>query len=142
MTTGRLPALAAGFALAARFALVPGLPALAHHSFAAEYDSEKRVTITGKVLSVEWVNPHGWIHVAAIGPEGKVLDWACELGAPNGLYREGWSKNSVSKGDTVTVKGYLAKNGSPTINAVIITTAEGKRLFAGSSQGNDESVPK
>jgi hypothetical protein len=133
---GRLLVFAVGLGLLA------AVPARAHHSFAAEYDSEKRVTISGKVLSVEFVNPHAWIHVAAVGPEGKVLDWACEFASPNGLYREGWNKNSVNKGDTVTIKGYLAKNGSPTINAVIITTADGKRLFAGSSQGNDDGVPK
>lgn len=122
---------------AASFALVTAaLPALAHHSFAAEYDSEKRITITGKVLSVELVNPHSWIHVEAAGPDGKVQDWACEFGPPNGLYRNGWTKKSVSIGDTITVAGSLAKNGSPTINANNIMTSDGKRLFAGSSEGN------
>ena len=111
-------------------------PLLAHHSFAAEYDSEKRITISGKVLSVELVNPHSWIHVEAAGPDGKVLDWACEFGPPNGLYRNGWNKTSVKVGDTITVAGSLAKNGSPTINANNIQTADGKRLFAGSSEGN------
>jgi len=112
-------------------------PIWAHHSFAAEYDSEKRITITGKVLSVELVNPHSWIHVMAAGPDGKMQDWACEFGLPNGLYRNGWTKKSVSVGDTLTVAGSLAKNGSPTINANNIMTSDGKRLFAGSSQGND-----
>ena len=127
----------ASVALAAGALLVAALPVLAHHSFAAEYDAEKRITITGKVLSVELINPHSWIHVEAAGPDGKVQDWACEFGPPNGLYRNGWNKNSVSKGDTVTIDGSLAKNGSPTINASRITTADGKRLFAGSSQGNE-----
>jgi hypothetical protein len=112
-------------------------PVWAHHSFAAEYDSEKRITITGKVLSVELVNPHSWIHVMAAGPDGKMQDWACEFGPPNGLYRNGWTKKSVSVGDTLTVAGSLAKNGSPTINANNIMTSDGKRLFAGSSQGNE-----
>ena len=111
-------------------------PVMAHHSFAAEYDSEKRITITGKVLSVELVNPHSWIHVEAAGPDGKVQDWACEFGPPNGLYRNGWTKSSVKVGETITVAGSLAKNGSATINANNIQTAEGKRLFAGSSEGN------
>ena len=111
-------------------------PLLAHHSFAAEYDSDKKITITGKVLSVELVNPHSWIHVEASGPDGKTQNWACEFGPPNGLYRNGWNKTSVKVGDTITVAGSLAKNGSPTINANNIMTSDGKRLFAGSSEGN------
>jgi hypothetical protein len=120
------------------------LPAWAHHSFAAEYDSDKKVTLTGKVLKVELVNPHSWIHVMAAGPDGKMQDWACEFGPPNGLYRNGWNKTSVKEGDTVTISGSLAKNGSATVNASQITTTDGKRLFAGSSQGNDtgEGAPK
>ncbi len=134
---GKFAVIAAGLGLVAI-----AVPAMAHHSFAAEYDSEKRITITGKVLSVELVNPHSWIHVEAAGPDGKLIDWACEFGPPNGLYRNGWNKTSVSKGDTVTIAGSLAKNGSPTINASAITTAEGKRLFAGSSEGNNNGAPK
>ena len=128
----RLAWLASGIGL-----LAAAAPLMAHHSFAAEYDSEKRITITGKVLSVELVNPHSWIHVEAAGPDGKVQDWACEFGPPNGLYRNGWNKTSVKIGDTITVAGSLAKNGSPTINANNIQTADGKRLFAGSSEGNN-----
>jgi hypothetical protein len=130
-------------ALAAAVTLSSGLPALAHHSFAAEYDSDKKITITGKVVSVELVNPHSWLHVEATGPDGTVKDWACEFGPPNGLYRNGWTKKSVNKGDMVTINGSLAKNGSATINASQITTADGKRLFAGSSQGAAEgTAPK
>jgi hypothetical protein len=113
------------------------LRAFAHHSFAAEYDADKKITITGKVVSVELVNPHSWLHVEATGPDGTVKDWACEFGPPNGLYRNGWTKKSVNKGDMVTINGSLAKNGSATINASQITTADGKRLFAGSSQGQE-----
>jgi hypothetical protein len=122
--------------------LVAITPVRGHHSFAAEYDSEKRITITGKVLSVELVNPHSWIHVQAAGPDGKVQDWACEFGPPNGLYRNGWNKTSVKVGDSITVAGSLAKNGSPTINANNIQTADGKRLFAGSSEGNAAGAGK
>jgi hypothetical protein len=123
--------------------LVAGaLPLLAHHSFAAEYDSDKKITITGKVLSVELVNPHSWIHVMAAGPDGKMQDWACEFGPPNGLYRNGWNKTSVKVGDMLTVAGSLAKNGSATINANNIQTADGKRLFAGSSEGNTAGAGK
>jgi hypothetical protein len=128
----RLASLTAGTGL-----LLAGLPARAHHSFAAEYDSDKKITLSGKVLKVELVNPHSWIHVMAAGPDGKMQDWACEFGPPNGLYRNGWNKTSVKEGDTVTINGSLAKNGSATVNASQITTSDGKRLFAGSSQGND-----
>jgi hypothetical protein len=128
--------------LVAGFGLLAAAPLVAHHSFAAEYDSEKRITITGKVLSVELVNPHSWIHVEGAGPDGKVQDWACEFGPPNGLYRNGWNKTSVKVGDTITVSGSLAKNGSPTINANNIRTADGKRLFAGSSEGNAAGAEK
>ena len=124
-------------ALLGSFGLLAALaPLSAHHSFAAEYDADKRITISGKVLSVELVNPHSWIHVQAT-VDGKTQDWACEFGPPNGLYRNGWNKTSVKVGDAITVAGSLAKNGSATINANNITTADGKRLFAGSSQGND-----
>ena len=128
--------------LAAGFGLLAAAPLVAHHSFAAEYDSEKRITITGKVLSVELVNPHSWIHVEAAGPDGKVQNRACEFGPPNGLYRNGWNKTSVKVGDTITVAGSLAKNGSPTLNANNIKTADGKRLFAGSSEGNAAGAEK
>jgi Family of unknown function (DUF6152) len=111
------------------------LPSRAHHSFAAEYDADKKITITGKVTRVELVNPHAWIYVEGAGPDGKVQEWACEFGSPNGLYRNGWNKTSVRTGDTVSIGGSLAKNGSPTINANSITTADGHRLFTGSSQG-------
>jgi hypothetical protein len=137
MKTTPLAVWAAGLGL-----LAGTLPALAHHSFAAEYDSDKRITITGKVLTVELVNPHSWIHVQAAGPDGKMQDWACEFGPPNGLYRNGWNKTSVKIGDTITVAGSLAKNGSATINANNIQTSDGKRLFAGSSEGNAAGAPK
>ena len=127
----RLALWATGLSLVAT-----AFPLLAHHSFAAEYDSDKKIEISGKVLSVELVNPHSWIHVQAAGPDGKMQDWACEFGPPNGLYRNGWNKTSVKVGDTITVRGSLAKNGSPTINANNISTGDGKRLFAGSSEGN------
>ncbi|HEY6340884.1 MAG TPA: DUF6152 family protein [Bryobacteraceae bacterium] len=128
--------------LAAGLGLLAAAPLVAHHSFAAEYDSEKRITLMGKVLSVQLVNPHSWIHVEAAGPDGKVQDWACEFGPPNGLYRNGWNKTSVKVGDMITVSGSLAKNGSATINANNIMTADGKRLFAGSSEGNAAGAEK
>lgn len=119
-----------------------GLPARAHHSFAAEYDADKKITITGKVTKVDLVNPHSWIYLEAAGPDGKVQLWSCEFGPPNDLYRNGWNKTSVRAGDSVTVIGSLAKNAAATMNASTIMTADGHRLFAGSSQGRHDAPAK
>lgn len=121
--------------------LISALPLMAHHSFAAEYDADKPIKISGKVTKVELINPHSWIHVDVTAPDGKVTNYACETAPPNGLYRQGWTRNSVKIGDEVVIDGSLAKNGSPTINARSVTTAEGKRLFAGSSQDGGPNAP-
>jgi hypothetical protein len=105
----------------------------AHHSFAAEYDAAKPVTIRGAVNRVDWVNPHSWVHVDVTDADGKVTTWRCETAPPNGLFRRGWTKNSLKKGDQVSVEGYLAKDGSATMSANSVTTASGKRMFAGST---------
>lgn len=105
----------------------------AHHSFAAEYDANKPVTLKGTFQKMDWINPHSWIYVEVAGPDGKVETWACETGPPNGLYRQGWRRNSLKPGDAVTVEGYMAKDGSKTMNARSVVTAEGRRMFAGSS---------
>jgi hypothetical protein len=116
------------------------LPALAHHSFAAEYDGTKRVTLKGKVTAIELINPHSWIHINVMNEKtGKMENWDCEFGPPNGLYRNGWTKKSVQIGDDIVIAGSLAKNGTNTVNANMLTTADGKRLFAGSSEGNASS---
>ncbi len=115
----------------------------AHHSFAAEYDGNMPVTIKGKVTKVEWVNPHSWVHVDVTGADGKVVNWACETAPPNGLYRQGWRRDSLKEGDEVTVDGFLAKDGSSTINARSLTMANGKRMFAGSSgDGAPDASPR
>lgn len=116
--------------------LVSSLPLQAHHSFAAEYDADKPIKVQGKVTKVEFINPHSWIHLDVTGPDGKVINYACETGPPNGLYRLGWTRSSVKMGDDVVIEGSLAKNGSPTINVKALTTADGKRLYAGSSGGD------
>jgi uncharacterized protein DUF6152 len=106
--------------------------ALAHHSFAAQYDRSKSVTLTGTVTKIEWMNPHVYFYMDVKGDDGKVTNWACEMGNPAGLYRRGWKKEALKIGGTVVVSGSLAKDGSSLLNASTVTL-DGKRLFAGSS---------
>jgi len=122
------------FVLTAGCALVlTAVPAFAHHAFAAEFDRQKPVTITGSVTKVEWANPHARFYVDAKDETGKVNNWDFELGSPNGLMRRGWTRNSLKIGDVVTVTGWRAKNAPHVANAGTVTLADGKKVFAGSS---------
>jgi hypothetical protein len=118
--------------------LLAALPILAHHSFAAEYDANKPVTITGSVTKVEWMNPHARFYVDVKDASGAVTNWELELGSPNGLMRAGWSRNSLKIGDVVTVQGSLAKDGSKLANARSVVMSDGKRVFAASSQDQEK----
>lgn len=122
--------LLCGLAMALGLAAVP---ALAHHSFAAEYDAAKPVTLTGTVTKVEWMNPHARFYIDVKDDAGKVTNWELELGSPNGLMRRGWTRNSMKPGDTVTVAGSLAKDGSNLANARTVKLTDGRNLFAGSA---------
>jgi|SRR5689334_2352526 len=122
------------FAIAAGL-LVTATPALPHHSFAAEYDATKPVTITGTVTKVEWMNPHARFYLDVKEQNGAVANWEFELGSPNGLMREGWTRSSLKQGDVVTVTGSLAKDGTRLVNARKITLADGTQVLGASSQG-------
>ena len=114
--------------------LAAAVPVFAHHSFAAEYDSSKPTTLTGSVVKLEWINPHARIYIDVKGADGKVTNWEIELGAPAMLLRNGWTKNSLKAGETITITGSLAKDGSNLANARSVTLADGTKVFAGSSQ--------
>jgi hypothetical protein len=112
----------------------------AHHSFAAEFDAEKPVTLKGIVVKWEMMNPHGWITVDVTGLGGEGVRWMVETSNPNGLMRLGWTKNSLKPGDQITIEAYRAKDGSNTANAARVTLADGRSVFAGSSL-NPQTTP-
>jgi hypothetical protein len=118
--------------------LVPALPMLAHHSFAAEYDASKPVTLKGTVTKVEWTNPHARFYVAVKDDAGNVTNWNLELASPNVLARNGWTRHSLNEGDQITVEGSKAKDGSNLANARVVTLASGKKVFAGSSAADGQ----
>jgi hypothetical protein len=118
------------------------VPMMAHHSFAAEYDSAKTITVKGVVQKVAWVNPHAYVWVDVKDDSGKMVTYAFESLSPNALARSGWTRNSLKPGDEVTVDGYLAKDGKPLAdgsvhaNSKLITLSDGRKVFAGSSADN------
>ena len=128
MKVGRLFVLAAGFGL-----IVAAVPASAHHSFAAEFDATRSLTVTGTVTKVEWTNPHARIYLDAKDESGKVVNWDFELGPPNGLMRRGWTRNSLKPGHVVTVTGFHSKTVANIGNARTVTLSDGRQVFAGSS---------
>src|SRR5579885_2694604 len=119
---------------------VAAVPALAHHSFAAEYDSAKPITLTGTVTKVEWMNPHARFYLDVKDDSGKVTNWEFELGSPNGLMRRGWTRNSLKIGDVVEVNGSRAKDGSNLVNATNVAFENGKRVLGGVSSADDPNT--
>jgi hypothetical protein len=119
--------------LAAAAALWLAAPVAAHHSFAAQYDPEKPITLTGKVTKVEWTNPHARFYIDVKDTKGQVVNWNFELASPNYLKRAGWSSTSLKEGDQITVEGSLARSGANMANARTVTFADGTRVFARST---------
>ena len=113
-------------------------PLVAHHSFSAEYDSKKAVTLKGIVTKVDWMNPHVYFFLDVTDDSGNITNWALEMGPPNGLQRSGWTRNTMKVGDEVIVQGTLAKDGSKQANARSVTMANtGKKLGAATSESNN-----
>jgi hypothetical protein len=112
--------------------LIGSQPALAHHAFTAQYDAEARIELTGVIVKVEWLNPHAYFYIDVEDEEtGEVTTWACELGSPVSMQRQGWTREDLVLGEILIVEGALARDGSPSMNASrVVMESTGKRLFS------------
>ena len=119
--------------------ILAAVPAVAHHSFAAEFDFKKPVDLSGTVTKVDWTNPHARIYMDVKDADGKLSNWECELGSPNTLMHKGWTRNSLKPGDQISVSGFLAKDADRVANAREVKLANGRKVFAGSEYSEAET---
>jgi hypothetical protein len=130
--------------LIAGFLAVSTAPVYAHHAFAAEFDRDKPITVTGSVTKLEWTNPHIWVYVDVKDADGKIVNWAFQGGPPAYLTRVGWSKNDIKVGDVITITGSRSKDGSYAASGAKITLSDGRKVFTGTADqvGPDRSGEK
>jgi hypothetical protein len=119
-------------AAVATLALSAAASTSGHHSFAAEYDANQPITLTGRLLRVDFVNPHAWLYVSVKDAQGREATWNIEMGSPNSLIRRGFTKDTVAAGTEVVIDGYRARDGSRTVNSSSVRLPDGRRLFTGS----------
>ena len=131
----RLSALISGIVLLCAATVV------AHHSFSAEFDATKPITLRGKLTKMDWVNPHGWLYIDVV-QDGKVVNWAVEAGSPNALLRRGLRQADFPIGSELIIEGYRAKNGASTANGTNVKFADGRNFFLGASDSPSESTKK